>query len=221
MMSSISSPQIIDVEHWDRREQFHFFKDFDNPFFGFTADMDVTRLYGFCHEHQFTFSLVYLYCSQLVVNGIPELRYRIRDGKVWDYPHISAGSTVLKDNQVFTFCHLEYMTDLRAFLDYANSKVASCKAPETPLGDHDDDLDQIYYSIIPWIHFHAVVHPRNIAAGDSVPAITFGKMIESAGKRMMPVSIEAHHALLDGVHLGIYYQRLQNYFDHPESLLER
>jgi len=220
-MTSASIPKQIDVENWDRKEVYAFFKDFKDPFFGFTVECDVTRLYTFCKDQGFSFSAVYLYCSQVVVNSIPELRYRLKNGQVWDFPSISAGTTVLKDNKVFTFCYLEHINDLRAFVKHANERITASKHPDTPLEDHDDELAQIYYSVIPWIHFTGLVHPSNHSPEDSCPRITFGKMVEDRGVRKMPISVEAHHALLDGYHLGIYYKRLQNHFDHPESLLER
>lgn len=30
----------IDVEHWERKELFNFFKDFDEPYYGITAPLD-------------------------------------------------------------------------------------------------------------------------------------------------------------------------------------
>jgi chloramphenicol O-acetyltransferase type A len=48
---------------------------------------------------------------------------------------------------------------------------------------------------------------------DSCPSISFGKMTESNGKRLMPVSVHLHHALIDGLHIGQYidcFQELMN-----------
>ena len=99
--------RIIDIEQWERKEQFQFFKEYDNPFFGLTADVEVSKLLEFTRSRGYSFFAAYLYISQLQVNKIKEFRYRIVDGQVLDYAKISAGSTVLKTNEVFTFCYLK------------------------------------------------------------------------------------------------------------------
>jgi chloramphenicol O-acetyltransferase type A len=36
---------------------------------------------------------------------------------------------------------------------------------------------------------------------------------------MMPVSVEVHHALMDGLHVGRYFERLEGYLSDPRSAL--
>ncbi len=36
----------------------------------------------------------------------------------------------------------------------------------------------------------------------------------------MPVSVEVHHALMDGLHVGRYFERFAAYCDAPEQVLE-
>jgi chloramphenicol O-acetyltransferase type A len=31
----------------------------------------------------------------------------------------------------------------------------------------------------------------------------------------MPLSVQVHHALMDGIHVGRYYEKFQAYLDHP------
>jgi chloramphenicol O-acetyltransferase type A len=99
----MSSFRIIDLEQWERKEQFNFFKRYDNPFFGLVADIEVGKLLEYTRLRGYSFFAAYLFISQLQVNKIKEFRYRIVDDQVVDYSRISAGSTVLKTNQVFTF----------------------------------------------------------------------------------------------------------------------
>ena len=37
--------QTIDITHWNRREHFEFFSQFDEPFFGITTLEDFTTAY--------------------------------------------------------------------------------------------------------------------------------------------------------------------------------
>ena len=72
---------------------------------------------------------------------------------------------------------------------------------------------------MPWVSFTSVMHPLHMNPPDSVPRITWGKFFEEGPTLKMPLSVQAHHALLDGVHLGRYYSLVQEYLDHPEDVL--
>ncbi len=216
----MSDFQIIDIEQWERKEQFHFFENYDNPFFGLTAEVEVGKLLDYTQARGRSFFAAYLYISQLQVNKIKEFRYRILDGQVLDYSKITAGSTVLKGNQVFTFCYFDYMDSFGAFEAHVLEQIENCRQPESPLDDQDHNLAQIHYSVIPWVHFSGLTHPRNHGSGDSIPKIVFGKYIKSNGSINMPISVEAHHSLMDGFHMGQYFEGFQSCANLPENFLE-
>ena len=66
-----------------------------------------------------------------------------------------------------------------------------------------------FISALPWLHYTALLQP--VAGGDeSNPRITWGKFAPDAqGRLMLPVSVLAHHALVDGLHLGRFYTGLE------------
>ena len=216
----MSDFRIIDIERWARKEQFHFFKGYDNPFFGLTADIEVGKLLEYTRLRGHSFFAAYLYISQLQVNKIKEFRYRIMDDQVVDYAKISAGSTVLKTNKVFTFCYFNYIKSFKAFEAHVLEQIENCRQPESLLDDHDHNLAQVHYSVIPWVHFRGLSHPRNYGIGDSIPKIVFGKYVRDNGSTSMPISIEAHHALMDGFHMGQYFEGFQSCANLPENILE-
>ena len=216
----MSNFRIIDIEQWDRKEQFQFFKGYDNPFFGLTADIDVTRLLSYTKAGGHSFFAAYLFLSQLQVNKVKEFRYRIVEDEVIDYDTITAGSTVLKSNEVFTFCYFDYMESFKAFEAHVLARTQNCRDPESLLDAQDQDPAQVHYSVIPWVHFRGLSHPRNYGTGDSVPKIVFGKYTKTDGTIKMPVSVEAHHALMDGFHMGRYFEGLQTSANLPENYLE-
>ena len=215
----MKQPEKIDIENWDRHEQYQFFRHYDNPFFGLTANMDVSKLLAYTKERGYSFFAAYLFASQQQVNSIPEFRYRIKGDDVVVYPSVVAGSTVLKGNNVFTFCYFDHLTAFQAFQANVLRQVALCQQPRTKLVDHDDDLAQIHYSVIPWLHFSGLSHPRNYGTDDSVPKIVFGKYATHQGRVSMPISVEVHHSLLDGYHVGLYFEGFQSSINDPETLL--
>lgn len=51
--------QLIDVNSWIRKEHYHFFKDFDEPFFGITTKVDCTIAYKKAKDLGVSFFLYY------------------------------------------------------------------------------------------------------------------------------------------------------------------
>jgi chloramphenicol O-acetyltransferase type A len=43
--------------------------------------------------------------------------------------------------------------------------------------------------------------------------MVFGKMLEDGPTRRMPFSVEVHHALVDGIHVGKFFNLFQDKLD--------
>jgi chloramphenicol O-acetyltransferase type A len=68
--------------------------------------------------------------------------------------------------------------------------------------------DVIFHSTIPWIRFTAFSNP--IGRGeDSIPRIVFGRCTEEGARWRMPVSVEAHHGLVDGLDVARFFERFK------------
>lgn len=59
------------------------------------------------------------------------------------------------------------------------------------------------------MHFTSLSHARSFAFPDSVPKISVGKIIPQGDQLLMPVSVHVHHALVDGYHVGQFFEILQ------------
>ena len=77
----------------------------------------------------------------------------------------------------------------------------------------------IYFTTLPWISFTSFAHARNKGRGDSIPRIVFGKFTEEGERLMLPISVEVHHALMDGLHVGRFLNRLGGALAEPEPLV--
>ncbi len=66
-----------------------------------------------------------------------------------------------------------------------------------------------FVSTLPWLNYTSLIQP--VAGGDeSNPRITWGRYeTDPEGRTHMPVSILAHHALVDGIHLTRFYENLE------------
>ncbi|CAN5210070.1 CatA-like O-acetyltransferase [soil metagenome] len=212
--------RFLDLEHWPRRAAWEFFRGYDNPYFNVCAPLEVTSLIEFSRSTEdVPFSLAALHLALRAANECEPFRYRIQDGKVIVHDHIHAGTTALLEGELLAFVYYDYHEDFATF------RLGAARAKEA-LGNHAiaidaraDRTDLIHFSSLPWVAFTSISHARNWGREDSVPKITFGRYHRVGDRIEIPVSVEVHHALLDGVHVGRYFERLQHYFAEPEALL--
>lgn len=198
----------IDLHHWYRKDHFDFFSQFSEPFFGLTTSIDCTQAYRFAKERQFSFFLTYLHASLVAANKIAPFRYRIEDGKLYEYDVVHASPTINRENGSFGFSYLEYRPDFETFKSLAIPKIDEVRA-SNGLVPAVSGENVIHYSSIPWIDFTAVSHARHFDFPDSCPKITFGKMTSKDDKQFLAVSIHVHHAVMDGYHVGQFVEAFQ------------
>lgn len=46
---------------------------------------------------------------------------------------------------------------------------------------------------------------------NAAPLFDWGKYVERDGRLIMPVSVQAHHSFVDGLHVGRFVERLQKF----------
>ena len=214
MTIQTAAPSPLDLDAWPRRSHFEFFREYDKPWFNLCADVDVTALHDRSRSDGGpSFFAASLWCSLVAANEIEEFRYRIRGDGVVVHPAIHGGSTVLLPDGTFRFAYYDFDPDFARFVRHVGRVLDRVKIETGPLDpqEHRDDL--IHYSVIPWVSFTSFSHARRWGTADAIPKIVFGKHREIAGRRLMPVSVEVHHALVDGLHVGRFYEGLQRCLD--------
>lgn len=209
----------LDLNSWNRKAQFAFFRTYEQPFFNICAPVDVTRLLAFVKERRGSFFRTSLFLSTKATNAIESFRYRIRESGVVVHDKVHPGSTILNDDETFGFCYFDFREPFSEFDRHVEEVLRRYRSREGELDPRDDRDDLIHYSIIPWIAFTSFKHARKTGREDSIPKIVFGKYFASGEYMRMPVSVEVHHALMDGIHVGKYFHLLQSYFDEPERHL--
>ncbi|WP_294233063.1 CatA-like O-acetyltransferase [uncultured Chryseobacterium sp.] len=110
----------------------------------------------------------------------------------------------------FGFSFFHYSEDFEVFNAGLQEQIRMVQA-STGLCIRNETLplNHVRHTTIPWNTFSAVLHPTNFDPTESIPKITFGKFSIRQGRKFMPVSIEAHHGLADGLHLAKYFEEFQ------------
>jgi chloramphenicol O-acetyltransferase type A len=212
-------PEYLDVANWSRRDLFEFFKGYDNPYFNICTRLDVTNLLTFRRRRPgISVSLAYHYFALRVANETEPFHYRLQDGRVIVHEVINGGTTVLQPNESFTFAYFEYDADFEKFISAATRSVREAQSGNGPF-QPDSSENTIHFTTVPWVSFTSFAHARNWNREDSVPKIAFGKFAKENERTFLPISIEVHHALMDGLHVGQFLSRLAEALNDPEEYL--
>jgi len=205
----------IDIENWKRKEHFAFFYRMDYPQYNICMDLDITNFLAYVKKHNMSFYYAMIYASTVMVNQVENFRYRIRDGKVVLHDKVHPSYTDMdkeSTDDLFKYISLDLTDDIIGYCRAATEKNERQKSHFVAEEMSRDDL--IYITSIPWISFTHISHTITINRNDSVPRISWGKYYKTGDRVMLPFSVQAHHALVDGIHIGKYIEKLQAYLDH-------
>lgn len=200
----------IDLDTWKRKSHFEFFSAMDEPFYGLTVEIDVTKAYEKAKALNTSFFIYYLYAALKTMNQLPAFKLRIDNGKVFQYNRIDASSTVLKKNETFGFSHIIYQEDLELFQKSVKNEIARVQQTDTLLTKDDYGDNIIHFSAIPWVNFTSLTHARGFQYPDSAPKVSIGKMMNKNGRKFFNVALFAHHGLVDGIDMGRFFDLFQD-----------
>ena len=209
----------IDIQTWERREHFNHFRTFDHPHFNMCANMDLTRFYPTVKARGLSFTAALVYILTRTANAIPEFRLRFHGDEVFEYEVVHPSVTILLDEDRFSFSFFEYTEDIKQFDTHVQKVIAHVKENLT-LEDPPDRDKFLFMTSIPWVSFTSFTHPIHLDPPDSIPRFAWGKTFEEGDSLKMPLSVQAHHALMDGVHMGRYYIQVQELFDQFDKIVK-
>lgn len=200
--------QLITLDDWKRKDHFQFFSKFEEPFFGVTINIDCTLAYQQAKEKGNSFFLYYLYRALKAANAIENFRYRIIDKEVYLFDQINASATINRPDETFGFSYMDYDKNEELFYQKAKEEISRVQQSKglIPAGSGEN---VIHFSAVPWLDFTSLSHAISFTFPDSCPKISFGKVTENNGKKLMSVSIHAHHGLMDGFHIGLFAEQFQ------------
>lgn len=199
----------IDLETWNRKEHFEFFSKMEEPFWGITTTLDVTQAYHKAKSLSISFFTYYLYQTLCAVNSVENFKLRILNNDVYLFDTIDASATVMRNDTTFGFSYMKFDKDLQLFQSIVLDEINRIQQTTGLFTKLDFPENLIHFSALPWVNFSALSHARGFSYPDSCPKISWGKLIDIDNKKTMSVSIHVHHGLVDGYHVGVFVEKLQ------------
>ena len=199
--------QIIDLETWPRATQFHFFRTYQQPHYATTARLDVTHLMARKADGVSPYRGC-LFAIGAGLHRVPELCMRFRADQVVAHDMITLSMTVPTDVGSFGYAYVPFVADFAAFEGQAIVLIDAVAAGITLDANSGERDDLAYLSCMPWLDYSSI---NNALPGpdDCIPRITWGKFVERDGRWDMAMTLEVHHALVDGAQVGAYFEAVQ------------
>lgn len=199
----------LDLANWNRISHYEFFSKMEEPFYGLTVNIDCTKAFTRAKELEIPFFTYYMHKTLVAVNAIENFKYRIIDKDVFIYDRIDASATIMREDKTFGFSLIEFESDLNLFHQHTKIEIERIQNTKGLFTRDFPETNLIHFSAIPWVNFTSLSHARSFTYPDSCPKISFGKLIDKEGTKMMAMSVHVHHGLVDGYHVGLFVDEVQ------------
>ena len=208
----------VDIDTWPRAGQYRLFRSFANPHFAITAPLDVTRLMAELKPRGVSPFTAVLYALTAGANAVPEFLTRFRGEEVVIHEAAGTSFTVPANDSGFVFCEAPWRADWTDFDRECRACIDAARHGAGHKGEATEGQDEwLFMSCLPWLDFSAMTHPVG-GPQDCIPRIAWGRITrQSDGRHLTPVAVQVHHALVDGEHVGAFFEAAQDALGRIEA----
>jgi chloramphenicol O-acetyltransferase type A len=206
----------IDMATWPRQQYFYYFTKMAPMSFTISAKIDITNAYDELHEQGVGFFPGYLYLTSKVLTTMSEFRIgRDAEGQLGYFDQLNPSYTVMHDNHTITSCWSDYTPDFPMFVQRVHDDSEAAQQISGPVGKPDQPINSFEAGMLPWVHFDSYTPMPVNGLPSFAPVLQAGQWQVVSGRRLMPLSITANHAVADGYHVSNLLNQLQQAFNQP------
>lgn len=198
----------LDLESYKRKNHFEYFNTLAYPYVGVSVNVDITELLKKVKAQGLPFFLTVCYCVCRGANAVPEFRQRIKEGRILEFDRCRTSHTVALKDGTYCYCTLCDTMPFPDYIPYALRAQERAKRANSISEEKEETYELFFISTLPWISFTGLTQPVPVPA-DSNPRITWGKYFVQEGRTLLPVSVLCHHGLVDGVHIGRFFEEFE------------
>ena len=132
---------------------------------------------------------------------VENFRHRLFEGQVQRVERLTVSYTVVGADENLNFSTLPFDEDWPTFLShYLADREEARTAASLRLAPMDHRA-YLFVTCLPWLRFTSIQHPVARFADASIPNVAVGRFSIAAGRVTFPLSVQAHHGLVDGLHI--------------------
>ena len=201
---------VIDKPTGPRRAIYDFFAPMSDPFYTLTFPVDVTALRAWCRGKGLPFYPAMVFAVTRAMEEVEAFRYKDRDGVIVRHDALVPSFTDLRPgSETFYIVTLETGEDPADFCRRAKEQSAA-QTQLITAGPWDAD-QLVYFTCLPWFPVTALKNEKDLNPPDAGPRGAGGRGEEKGARTELLLSLELNHRLLDGVHVGRFYEALKEW----------
>ena len=206
---------VIDEKNWKRAAHCAIFRNYVEPAFCITFELDITNFLSSIKGESLSFTMAMVYVVSKCANAIENYRYRFMDGKIVLFDKIDTAFTYLnEETELFKIVNVSMKDTLKEYVTEATRVAKQQQAYFT--GPLKNDI--FLFSPLPWVSYTHKSHTSSGNKDMAIPMFDWGKYFERNEKIILPFSVQAHHSFVDGLHVGKLAKSVQNYLDkYPQN----
>lgn len=203
---------VIDKAAWPRSAHYDFFSGMSDPFYALTFPVDITSLRAWCRARGLSFYMAMVYGVTKAMERVDAFLYKDRNGVIVKHDRLIPSFTDLRPgSDLFYIVTVEAGEDPEEFCRRAKARSAEQTGFITS-GDWAED-ELVYFTCLPWFPVTAFTNERDLNPSDSVPRVSWGRWRQEGDRYLLDLSLELNHRLLDGVHVGKFYDELTRWIN--------
>ena len=200
--------QEINPKETTRAEAFERWMKSPMPMVTFTKTFDVTRVRKVSKQRGMKFNMLLCWCIGKAASKLPEFYLLPIDGKLFKYDCLAINVIVDNKDGGISSCDVPYSDDLEQFnADYTTLTQA---AHDTSTSTSIDDAMIIGASAILMSELDAIVNQYTGIFNN--PFLAWGKYRSHLFKTTLPISLQFHHAQMDGGQAARFLNEMQQTF---------
>lgn len=200
----------IEIDKWERKDEYEFFTQKGPCAFTLTANVDITGLYNYGKANEIKLYPLLVAAISRVLNSHKEFRYGWQDNSFGYYEvlHPLVFDMIVSTKNVKCLC-AEYKSDLLEQVKEIESMREKYKYIDKHRPQVELPSNVVNISCLPWVNFSGLSFSLKYTAEYFTPIITFGKYEKENGKIIIPLSVYCNHAVNDGYHCSLLFNEFQ------------
>lgn len=203
---------IIDLDSWKRKDYYEHYMNAVRCNYSVTLNLDIDTLVKRVKSLGLKAYPVHIYMIAKIVNSFTEFRMALAEEGRPGYWDVSNPSYTIfnKAAESFSSIYTPYENDFSRFYESCLADMETYRESETLFPQAAIPENIFTISSLPWISFTGFTLNVYGEGGYLPPIFTLGRYLEQNGKKHLPLSIQVHHAVCDGYHVGKFAEALQD-----------
>ncbi|WP_164508240.1 CatA-like O-acetyltransferase [Lapidilactobacillus wuchangensis] len=200
----------IDLDNWPRQEIFNHFMDLGTTF-NLTRRLDITILTEIMKTDQVKLYPALIYTITQTMNDRVNFRLDYNQAGEFGYwEELQPLYTILNPTtKLFSGVVTPLSATYRQFQSAYLADVEQYRQSQQLFPQGVAPTNIVNISMIPWTDFSAFSLQNAHEPNYLRPIVTIGQFEKSAGRVLLPVALQAHHAVIDGYDAAWFFNQLQ------------